>query len=90
MMHRKPLYRLRAAIGDRLGSRWIQALLALKTEHRFAAHYGDFHFGKSYRKQAVTGLDQESGKISGGVAHFTRSLPHKPGTLLLTSENSTV
>jgi SAM-dependent methyltransferase len=89
-MNCKTLYRLRAAIGDRLGSRWIQVLLALKTDHRFAAHYGDFHFGTSYRKQAVTGLDQESGKIYGGVVHFLRQLPHKPESLLLPGENKSV
>ena len=86
----KRLLRLRAAIGNHIGNRWVQLLLALKTEYRFAELYGDFHLGESYDHQAIKGLAQESGKIYGGIVRFLGSLPAAPESLFLPGENNAV
>lgn len=86
----KILFNLRAALGKRIGNRWIQLLLALKTEHQFAELYGDFHLGESYDHQAIKGLAQESGKIYGAIVRFLTHLPTPPRSLLLPGENNAV
>lgn len=81
---------LRSAIGRRIGSRWIQLLLALKTEWKFAELYGDFHFGKSFNNYAIKGLAQESGKIYGAVVKFLKDIPEPITSILLPGENNAV
>lgn len=83
-------YTIRKMIGRRIGNRWIQILLALKTEYRFAELYGNFHFGKSYRKKNIEGLEQESGKIYGGIIQFIESIKGQQDKVLLPGENNSV
>lgn len=84
------LFRLRSAIGRRLGNRWVQQMLAMKTEWAFAELYGDFHFGKSFDKLAIKGLAQESGKIYGGIVKFLREIPEPLARVFLPGENNAV
>jgi len=84
------LFNLRAALGKRIGNRLIQILLHMKTDHLFAKLYGDFNFGKSFDRQAIKGLAQESGKIYGGIIHFLLSLPSPPTSVFLPGENNAV
>jgi len=83
-------FRLRSAIGRRLGNRWVQMMLALKTEWRFAELYGDFRFGQSLDRYAIKGLAQESGKIYGAIVKFLRDLPEPVTHVLLPGENNAV
>ena len=62
-------------LGAHIGSRWIQVLTALQTEHKFYALYGNFNFGESYKKKNIKNLNQESGKIHGAIIKFIESLP---------------
>ena len=84
------LFKLRAMLGRRLGSSWIQLLLALKTEWRFAEVYGDFRFGQSLNRYAIKGLAQESGKIHGTIVKFLLDIPEPVPALLLPGENNAV
>lgn len=84
------MLRLRSAIGRRLGNRWVQLLLALKTEWRFAELYGDFHFGRSFDRYAIKGLAQESGKIYGAIVKFLDEIPEPLTRVLLPGENNAV
>jgi SAM-dependent methyltransferase len=84
------LFRLRGAIGRRLGNRWVQLLLALKTEWRFAELYGDFHFGRSFDRHAIKGLAQESGKLYGALVKFLTDIPEPLARVLLPGENNAV
>lgn len=83
-------FKLRSAIGRRLGNRWVQLLLALKTEWRFAELYGDFHFGQSLDRHAVKGLAQESGKLYGALVKFLTDIPVPLTRVLLPGENNAV
>lgn len=82
--------KLSETIGKRIGNRWIQILLALKTEYQFARLYGNFHLGESYDKFAIKDLPQESGKIYGAIVKFITSLPQPPKNLFLPGENNAV
>lgn len=84
------MFRLRAAIGRRVGNRLVQLLLALQTEWRFAELYGDFRFGESFRKFAIKGLAQESGKIHGAIVQFLREIPEPLARVFLPGENNAV
>lgn len=84
------MLKLRSAIGRRLGNRWVQLLLALKTEWRFAELYGDFHFGRSFDRYAIKGLAQESGKIYGAIVKFLDEIPEPLTRVLLPGENNAV
>lgn len=83
-------FKLRTAVGRRLGNRWVQLLLALKTEWRFAELYGDFHFGESLDRHAVKNLPQESGKIYGALVKFLAEIPTPVTRMLLPGENNAV
>jgi SAM-dependent methyltransferase len=84
------LFRIRSALGRRLGSRWVQLILAIKTEWRFAELYGDFHFGQSLDKHAIKGLAQESGKIYGAIVKFLKDIPEPLTSVFLPGENNAV
>ena len=84
------LFKLRAFFGRHIGNRLVQLLLHMKTDYRFAELYGDFNFGKSFDRQAIKGLAQESGKIYGGIIRFLQSLPKSPTNLFLPGENNAV
>lgn len=84
------MFRFRSALGHRLGSRWIQLVLALKTEWRFAEIYGDFRLGQSMDKYAIKGLAQESGKIYGAIVKFLLDTPEPLTSVLLPGENNAV
>ena len=80
----------RRFLGRHIGNRWIQIVIALKTDYQFEKIYGDFHFGKSYRKKSVEGLKQESGKVYGGIIKFIESISNQQDIILLPGENSSV
>lgn len=84
------MFKIRTVLGKRLGSRWIQLLLALKTDWRFAELYGDFHFGRSFDRHAIKGLAQESGKIYGAIVKFLNEIPEPITNMLLPGENNAV
>ena len=84
------VFRIRSAVGRRLGSSLVQRLLALKTEWRFAELYGDFHFGMSLGKFTISGLAKESGNIYGAIVKFVREIPELLTNVLLPGENNTV
>ena len=77
-------------IGNRFGSRIIQLMIGAKTEHRFFALYGDFNFGRSFRKKSIEGLEQESGKVYGAIIYFLESINEQANNVLLAGEDESV
>jgi len=61
-------------LGKKIGNSWIQRLIGLKTNPRFEELYGDFELDRSFRGKTIEGLEQESGKIYGGIIDFLESL----------------
>lgn len=77
-------------MGRRIGNRWIQKLMGLKTEWQFRQHYGDFHLGTSYKKMGVRGLSQESGQVYGAIVKFLRDWSKGAEKVLLAGDNNSV
>lgn len=82
------MHPFKLTLGKKIGSSWIQRLIGLKTNWRFEELYGDFDFGRSFRKQSIEGLEQESGKVHGAIVDFLRSAPVPISRLLLAGDST--
>lgn len=78
-------FHLRAWLGRHIGNKAIQMLLHMKTDRLFAEHYGDFHFGESFRRLNIS-ASQESGKIHGTIVVCLQTLKGQVQRLLLAGD----
>lgn len=70
--------------------RILMKILDLQNNYKFKKIYGDFGFGKNYKKSRIKGLDSESRIIYGAIVEFIHTIKPPIKTLLLPGENNSI
>lgn len=79
-------HRLARWLGRRLGEKTIRAMLAARTEARFAEIYGDFHYADDYGHLGVATPVNESKAVRGDVVYLMHAAKPGKGDILLAGE----